>query len=149
MEYQKIYEWTKEAYKVTTDVDKIDTLAVHSYLTRSSWANGIDIDTVSLSIKQSLNFGIFHHEEQVGFARLVTDYATFAYLCDVYVLEQYQGKKLSNFLMSCIHEHPVFNSVRRIVLFTTTAPWLYKKFGYEPVNEQNYAWTIARKNRYR
>lgn len=148
METSKIHEWDKGEYKVTTDIEKIDKKAVHSYLTRSTWAKGIDIETVSHSIDNSLNFGLFHHEKQIGFARLITDYATFAYLCDVYVLEEYQGNKLSGFIMSCIHEHPVFNKVRRIMLFTLTAPWLYEKYGYEPVNRKNYAWSISRKNIY-
>ncbi|MBS0910298.1 GNAT family N-acetyltransferase [Tatumella sp. JGM118] len=148
METSKIYEWDKGEYKVTTDPKKIDKKAVHSYLTRSTWAKGINIETVSSSIDNSLNFGLFHYEKQIGFARLITDYATFAYLCDVYVLEEYQGNKLSDFIMSCIQEHPVFNKVRRIMLFTLTAPWLYEKYGYEPVNRKNYAWTISRKNIY-
>ncbi|WP_241650039.1 GNAT family N-acetyltransferase [Rosenbergiella collisarenosi] len=144
----KIHEWDKGEYKVTTDSKKIDKKAVHSYLTRSTWAEGITIETVSDSIDNSLNFGLFHYEEQIGFARIITDHATFAYLCDVYVLEEYQGRKLSSFLMSCIHEHPNFNKVRRIMLFTLTAPWLYEKYGYEPVNRQNYVWSISREDMY-
>ncbi|MBT0725744.1 GNAT family N-acetyltransferase [Rosenbergiella sp. S61] len=148
MSVNNIHEWDKGEYNITTDIKKIDRTAVHSYLTRSTWAKGIDFETVSYSIDNSLNFGLFHREEQIGFARLITDHATFAYLCDVYVLEEYQGRKLSNFLMSCIHEHPVFSKVRRLMLFTLTAPWLYAKYGYEPVNQQNYAWTILRKDMY-
>jgi len=148
MGINNIHEWDKGEYKITTDIEKIDRTAVHSYLTRSTWAKGIDFETVSYSIDNSLNFGLFHREEQIGFARLITDHATFAYLCDVYVLEEYQGRKLSKFLMSCIHEHPVFSKVRRLMLFTLTAPWLYAKYGYEPVNQQNYAWTILRKDMY-
>lgn len=144
----EVHEWDKNEYKVTTDIEKIDRKAVHSYLTRSTWAKGINFELVSQSIDNSLNFGLFHRDEQIGFARLITDYATFAYLSDVYVLEEYQGRKLSNFLMSCIHEHPVFSKVRRVMLFTLTAPWLYEKYGYEPVNQQNYAWTISRKDIY-
>lgn len=129
---------------VSTDRKKLDVQAVHHYLTRSSWAKGIDIDTVSASIENSLNFGLYQNECQIGFARLITDYATFAYLCDVYILEKYQGEGLGRWLMECIHSHPIFEKLRRIMLFTTTAPWLYEKFGYEPVNRENYAWTITR-----
>lgn len=133
---------------VSTDRKKLDVQAVHQYLTRSTWAKGIDIDTVSASIENSLNFGVYQNESQIGFARLITDYATFAYLCDVYILEKYQGEGLGGWLMECIHNHPVFEKLRRMMLFTTTAPWLYEKFGYEPVNRENYAWTITRPDIY-
>jgi len=133
---------------VSTDKKKLDMQAVHHYLTRSSWAKGIDIDTVSASIENSLSFGVYQNECQIGLARLITDYATFAYLCDVYILEKYQGEGLGRWLMECIHSHPVFEKLRRIMLFTTTAPWLYEKFGYEPVNRENYAWTITRPDIY-
>ena len=143
-----IHEWRKNNYLVSTDREKLDMQAVHQYLTRSTWAKGIDPETVAASTENSLNFGIYHNESQIGFARLITDYATFAYLCDVYVLEEYQGDGLGRWLMECIHEHPVFERLRRIMLFTTTAPWLYEKFGYEPVNKQNYAWAITRPDIY-
>ncbi|WP_333610008.1 GNAT family N-acetyltransferase [Pantoea piersonii] len=133
---------------VSTDRKKLDVQAVHHYLTRSSWAKGIDIDTVSASIENSLNFGLYQNECQIGFARLITDYATFAYLCDVYILEKYQGEGLGRWLMECIHSHPIFEKLRRIMLFTTTAPWLYEKFGYQPVDRENYAWTITRPDIY-
>jgi len=98
----------------------------------------IKLETVTASVANSLNFGIYHNESQAGFARLITDYATFAYLCDVYVLEEYQGDGLGRWLMECIHSHPVFENLRRILLFTTNTPWLYEKFGYEPVNKKKY-----------
>lgn len=142
------YEWRKDSYLVSTDREKLDVEAIHRYLTRSTWAKGIGLDAVSLSIENSLNFGVYHHDEQIGFARLITDYATFAYLCDVYVLEEYQGEGLGRWVMECIHNHSVFGQLRRIVLFTTTAPWLYEKLGYQPVNQENYAWTITRPDIY-
>lgn len=137
-------EWQQNNYLVSTDREKLDIPTIHRYLTRSTWAKGIDLDTVSASIENSLNFGVYHDERQIGFARLVTDYATFAYLCDVYVLEEYQGEGLGRWVMECIHSHPLFEKFRRILLFTTTAPWLYEKFGYQPVNQENYAWAITR-----
>ena len=103
---------------VSTDRKKLDVQAVHQYLTRSTWAKGIDIDTVSASIENSLNFGVYQNESQIGFARLITDYATFAYLCDVYILEKYQGEGLGRWLMECIHNHPVFEKLRRIMLLS-------------------------------
>lgn len=148
MNTSAVHEWHKNDYLISTDKEKLDLRAVHQYLTRSTWAKGIALETVSASMQNSLCFGIYRHGSQIGFARLITDYATFAYLCDVYVLEEYQGDGLGRWLMQCIHDHPVFEKLRRIVLFTTTAPWLYEKFGYEPVNKANYAWTITRPDIY-
>jgi len=144
-----VQEWRKENYLVTTDAEKQDIAAIHRYLTRSTWAVGIDRETVAISVQNSLNFGLFHGDEQIGFARLVTDYATFAYLCDVYVLEAYQGQKLGKWLITCCHAHPVFEKLRRIVLFTSTAPWLYAQAGYVPINRPDYTWTIARPDIYK
>jgi len=141
-------EWSKNGHLVSTDKEKLDIQAIHQYLTRSTWAKGIDLETVSTSIENSLNFGVYHNGLQIGFARLITDYTTFAYLCDVYVLEEYQGDGLGRWVMECIHDHPLFEKFRRIMLFTTTAPWLYEKFGYKPVNQENYAWTITRPDIY-
>jgi len=143
-----IDEWRINDFLISTDNEKLDIQAVHHYLTRSTWAKGIDLGTVTASTANSLNFGLYHHESQIGFARLITDYATFAYLCDVYVLEEYQGEGLGRWLMECIHSHPIFEKLRKILLFTTTAPWLYEKFGYEPVNQKNYAWAITRPDIY-
>ncbi len=148
MSISAILEWRENNYQVSTDKEKLDVQAIHQYLTRSTWATGIDFETVDASIENSLNFGIYHNQSQIGFARLITDYATFAYLCDVYILEEYQGDGLGRWLMGCIHSHPVFERFRRIILFTTTAPWLYEKFGYEPVNKENYVWAITRPDIY-
>jgi len=109
-----IEEWNKEGYLISTDENKLDLAAIHRYLTTSTWAAGIDEETVNASIQNSLNFGLYHQSEQIGFARLITDYATFAYLCDVYVLDAYQGNGLARWLMACIHAHPVFERLRRI-----------------------------------
>jgi GNAT superfamily N-acetyltransferase len=143
-----VYEWRNNPYLISTDKEKLDQKAIHQYLTRSTWAAGIDINTVAVSIQNSLTFGVYDGASQIGFARLITDYATFAYLCDVYILEEYQGKGLSRWLMASVHDHPVFIKLRRILLCTTTAPWLYEKFGYEPVNRENYIWSINRPDIY-
>jgi len=87
-----IFEWRHNHYLISTDKKKLDQKAIHQYLTRSTWAAGIDMNTVAVSIENSLTFGVYDDESQIGFARLITDYATFAYLCDVYILEAYQGK---------------------------------------------------------
>jgi GNAT superfamily N-acetyltransferase len=139
-----VCNWTKDRYLITTDIEKLDIPAVHAYLTRSTWAPGIDEQTVLAGAENSLNFGLFDGGKQIGYARFITDYATFAYLCDVYVLEDYQGKNLGAWLIECVQSHPVTAKLRRMALFTSTAPWLYEKFGYTPVNEPNYTWAITR-----
>lgn len=117
-----VQHWHKDDYRITTDKSQMDIEAIHRYLTRSSWAAGIDYATVALSVENSLNFGLFHHHQQIGFARFITDSATFAYLCDVYVLEEYQGSGLGGWLIECCQSHSVINTLRRLLLFTSTAP---------------------------
>ena len=117
--------WQKDNFKISCASTLLDITAIHRYLTRSSWAKGIDIDTVRLSLEHSLNFGLYDRKEQIGFARVVTDYATFGYLCDVYVLEEYQQRGLGRWLMECCHGHPLLKRLRRIMLVTSSASWLY------------------------
>ncbi|CAI0830265.1 Uncharacterized protein conserved in bacteria [Serratia entomophila] len=141
--------WRQADYLISTDVARLDIDAIHAYLTRSSWAEGIDKDTVRLSIANSLCFGLFDGERQIGFARLVTDYATFGYLCDVYVLEEHQGNGLGLWLAECCQAHPLMARLRRIMLVTSTAPWLYEKVGYTALNREDFVWQIARPDIYR
>lgn len=138
-----------QQYTVTTDTKLFDIDSIHQYLTRSSWAEGIDIDTVKQSINNSLCFGLFDGDIQIGFARIITDGVTFGYLCDVYVLETWQHQQLGRRLMECCQSHPVMTRLRRIMLVTSTAPWLYEKMGYSPVNRENFVWQIVRPDIYR
>lgn len=119
----------KDRYTVTTDPAFFQIDAIHDFLSQSSWASGIDAETVSLSIENSLCFGLLDGSEQIGFVRLVTDHATFGYLCDVYVLEGYQKMGLGQWLIECCHAHPVMSRLRRIMLVTDSAPWLYESLG--------------------
>lgn len=144
----KPQRWQKEGYSVTTDASRFDIAAVHAYLTRSSWAAGIDKETVRRAIANSLCFGLFDEEKQVGFARLITDYATFGYLCDVYVLETHQKSGLGLWLMECVQAHPLLSRLRRIMLVTNSAPWLYQKIGYAPINTPDFVWQINRPDIY-
>ncbi|MFS2224398.1 GNAT family N-acetyltransferase [Pantoea sp. B65] len=139
----------KDRFCVSSDNQLLDIDAIHRYLNRSSWAAGIDIDTVRLSIAHSLNFGLYHAAEQIGFARVVTDFATFGYLCDVYVLEEYQQQGLGRWLMECCHSHPLLSEkLRRIMLVTSTAPWLYEKIGYCAANQPDFVWQMVRPDIY-
>jgi GNAT superfamily N-acetyltransferase len=120
-----------EGYRITTNKKEMDRGSIHSYLTASYWAVGIPKKTVEIAIDNSLCFGVFKKNDQVGFARLVTDFATFAYLADVYILEEHRGKGLSKWLMTEIIRHPQLQGLRRIVLATRDAHSLYEKFGFK------------------
>src|SRR5271165_1031034 len=98
-------------FAISTDLDKLDIDVIHAFLVRSYWASHIPRDVVERSIAHSLCFGVYHlttegQVEQVGFCRVISDYATFAYLADVFVLENYRGKALSKWLIECVRSHP-------------------------------------------
>lgn len=118
-------------YHISTDKNDMDIDAIHAYLSRSYWSANIPLHIVSKAIEHSLCFGVFRNDTQVGFARLVTDYATFAYLADVYILEAHRGKGLSKQLMKTIIDHPQLQGLRRMLLATRDAHALYEKFGFQ------------------
>jgi GNAT superfamily N-acetyltransferase len=126
-------EHERDGFVVTTDPARINVDAVHAYLTRSYWANGIPREIVERSIAGSLCFGLFDGGEQIGFARVITDGATFAYLADVYVLESYRGRGLGTWLMALVVAHPKLQGLRRFMLVTRNAQWLYSKYGFTTV----------------
>ncbi len=126
----EIMQWKKNDYLISTDKSKIDVNAVHHFLSRSYWAEGIPIETVKRSITNSLCFGVYHNEETVGFARVISDFATFAYLADVFILPQERGKGLSKWLMRVIIDHPQLQGLRRFTLATKDAHKLYAQFGF-------------------
>src|SRR6185295_10284857 len=115
---------SKGSYHITTDKDKMDIDFIHRFLTRSYWAEGINKEIITRSVKGSLCFGVFENGlptlaspgKQVGFARMVTDQATFAYLADVFIAEDHRGKGLSKWLMEVIMAHPDLQGLRRILL---------------------------------
>ena len=123
-------EWTRGEFTITTDAAHIDLDVVHGFLTTCYWAEGIPREVVAKSIEHSLNFGLFHHDRQIGFARVITDRATFAYLGDVFVLESYRGQGLGRWLMDVVHAHPELQGFRRWVLLTRDAHALYRQVGY-------------------
>lgn len=141
---EQYYAFQRDRFIVTTDRSRFDIHAIQAALTRSTWAPGIDSETVSRSIENSLCFGLFEDEKQIGLARLITDYATFGYLCDVYVLDGYQQMGLGRWLVECVQAHPLLARLRRIMLVTDSAPWLYEKLGYRAVNRPDFVWQINR-----
>lgn len=122
---------TKGRYRITTDPGKLDLAAVHAFLSRSFWAEGIPKATVAKAIANSLCFGLFDGDDQVGFARVVTDRATYAYLCDVYVLETHRGQGLGKWLIETVMAHPDLQGLRRFQLVTRDAHGLYSRHGFE------------------
>ena len=119
-------------YKIYTNPAKADVAAIHQYLSRESyWAENIPLETVAKSVQNSLCFSLYANENQIGLARLVTDKATFAYLCDVYILETFRGQGLSKWLMECVQNHPDLQGIRRFMLATKDAHGLYEQFGFK------------------
>jgi len=127
----KIIETHKNGYTISTDKNKLDINSIHKFLANETdWSNGIPMNTLKTSIENSLNFGLYHKNKQIGFARIISDYSTIAYLGDVFILKEYRGKGLSKWLIKEIMEHPNLQGLRRWILLTDTAEWLYKKFGF-------------------
>ena len=133
-------EWTRPQYKVTTDVNALDLDAIYNFISQDAyWSRGIPRATFEKSVANSLCFGLFKTEEQIGFARVVSDFATIAYLGDVFVLPNFRGRGLSKWLMECITSHPQLQNLRRWILVTSDAHGLYRKFEFtELAKPQNY-----------
>ena len=121
---------------ICTDRERQDVDAIHAYLSRSYWAAGITRERVARSIDRSLCFGLFDGARQIGFARVVTDATTFAYLADVYVLEEYRGQGLGKRLVEAVRAHPDLADLRRFVLWTRDAHGLYERYGFARLGDQ-------------
>lgn len=129
-------ETIKNDFIISTDKTKLDVARIHHFLsTESYWARNIPIGIVKKSIEGSFCFGIYHNDMQVGFARVVTDHATFAYLADVFVLDEYRGRGLSKWLMQVIMNSPDLQGLRRWLLATKDAHGLYAQFGFTPLDK--------------
>ena len=124
-------EWTKEGYVISDERTRLDVPVIHKFLsTESYWASGRSIETVRRTIDNSLPFGLYRGSEQIGFARVVTDYATFAWMADVFVLKEFRGLGLAKWLIETIVSHPDLQGLRRWVLGTRDAHNLYRGFGF-------------------
>ena len=128
--------WKKGEYEISTDPARLDFAIIHEYLSREAyWAKGRAMEVVKRSIDNSFPFAIYKGGKQVGFARVVTDYATFAWIADVFVLPAYRGQGLSKWLMEVILNHPQLQGFRRWVLATRDAHSLYSRFGFIPLHK--------------
>lgn len=123
-----------EGFSVSTDHSKLDLEMICNFLSSAYWSNQRSRETVLKSLEHSLCFGLYQQEKQIGLARVITDYATFAYLCDVYVLEEYRGRGLGKFLMKTVLEYPELTGLRRFLLATKDAHGLYAQFGFKGLN---------------
>jgi GNAT superfamily N-acetyltransferase len=122
-------------YSITTDKSLIDFKSVYQYLSNSYWSQNIPENLVRLSIENSMCFSVFYKTQQIGFARVITDKATFGYLADVFILEQHRGKGLSKWLLQTIFDNPELQGFRSWMLGTKDAHGLYEKFGFKLTND--------------
>lgn len=125
-----IKEFSNEEYLISSDPNKLQMDVIHKFLTNSYWAKGISLATVIKSVKNSYCFGVYKDNTQIGFARLITDYSTFAFLADVFIIEQHRGKGLSKWLMKIIMDFPELQGLRSWMLKTADAHGLYEQFGF-------------------
>jgi len=124
-----------KGYTISTDKAKLDLRAIHEFLAGSYWAKNIPVEIVKRAIENSLCFGLYHKEAQIGFARVISDHSTFAYLADVFILEAHRGKGLSKILLQEIFPHPQLQDLRRFCLVTRDAQKLYEAFGFYPLKK--------------
>ena len=135
-------------YSISTDASRFDVDAIHAFLAQTYWSPGVPRSVIETSIANSLCFGLFHGTSQVGFARVVTDRATFAYLADVYVLEKHRRQGLAKWLVKTILEHPDLQGLRRFLLATRDAHGLYERFGFRPLSNPSRMMEIVAKAPY-
>lgn len=138
-----------DEYAISTDPALLDIEVIHEFLAQSYWSPGIPRSIIERAIRNSLCFGLYCRTEQVGFARVITDKATFAYLADVFVLESHRGKGLSKWLMQVIKEHEDLQGLRRFMLITQDAHGLYRQFGFGELANPSRVMEINRPDIYR
>jgi GNAT superfamily N-acetyltransferase len=128
-----IVEYHRENFTISTDRARLDLNVIYEFLTNCYWAKGIPRDVVARSIAHALCIGIYDGKAQVGFARVISDFATIAYLGDVFVLESHRSRGLGKWMMECIVQHPALRGLRRWILLTRDAHRLYSQFGFTPL----------------
>jgi GNAT superfamily N-acetyltransferase len=140
---------SKKEFSISTDKTKLSVDAIHLFLsTQAYWCLNIPREIVQRSIDHSLCFGVYHGQQQVGFARIISDYATVAYLGDVYILPEYRGKGLSKWLIETIMQHPDLQGLRRWILLTGDAHELYRKYGWSDIADPTKWMELHNKNIY-
>jgi GNAT superfamily N-acetyltransferase len=130
-------EELKNRFSISTDKGKLNIETIHNFLKNSYWAENIPLSVVEKCINNSFCFGVYEGDKQVGFARLITDYATFAYFSDVFILEEYRGLGLGKWLVETMLQHPELQGLRRWLLATKDAQELYRQFGFQEVKSSD------------
>lgn len=144
------FEIGEATYLISDDKKLLDLKVIHRYLAEDSyWGLGIPLETVSKSIANSLCIAVYQNKSLVGFSRIVSDYSTFAYLCDVFVSQEFRGKGISKRMMQFIMQHPDLQNLRRWMLMTKDAHLLYKQFGWNELSNPDKAMEISHPNIYR
>ena len=128
-------KFIKSNFVISTDKRNLKVFDIHKFLTNSYWAKGIPVDAVKKQIKNSFCFGVYNDKKQIGYARIITDYIGFAYLCDVYIEQGFRGKGLSKLLMEVIINHPKLKGIKTWMLSTNDAHGLYEKHGFILLDE--------------
>lgn len=142
-------DWTfEDGILISTDREKLSIEVVHGYLSRSYWASNIPLALVRRAINHSLCFGIYDSGEMIGFGRVITDYTTFGYLSDIFILESHRGRGYSKLLVSCMLKHPELSQLRRWHLVTRDAQGLYAQFGFQTVDQLDQHMSITIRNAY-
>ncbi|MBS1509488.1 MAG: GNAT family N-acetyltransferase [Bacteroidetes bacterium] len=136
-------------FYISTDPALLDIDMIHHFLsTEAYWCKGIPLHTVQNAIAHSLNFGVYYQQQQVGYARVISDYSTIAYLGDVFILPEFRGKGLSKLLLQEVMQHPQLQGLRRFILLTQDAHELYKQFGWQPITAPDRWMEVHHKNVY-
>lgn len=140
---------TRNEFSISTDKTRLDIDLIHNFLsTKAYWCLNIPKETVRKAIQNSLCFGVFQNGSQIGFARIISDFSTIAYLGDVFILEEYRGNGLSKWLMEVIMGHPDLRGLRRWILLTRDAHELYRRFGWTDISDPNVWMEVRNKNVY-
>lgn len=130
----EILEVSRNGFVISTDKSRLDIAAMHDFLSKEAyWSLNVPIAIIAKTVENALNFGLYEGEKQIGYAKIISDYATIAYLGDVYVLPEYRGRGLSKWLMETVHSHPQLQGLRRWILLTGDAHGLYRQFGWTDI----------------
>ena len=130
-----VQEFHKGNFTISTDRRKLDLKVIHNFLTCAYWSKGIKIERVKKAVRGSLCFGVYYKKKQIGFARVITDYVSFGYLADVFIVESYRKRGLSKWLLKCIINNAGLKNIKAWMLATRDAHGLYSQFGFKPLEE--------------
>lgn len=132
---QESVQWHRETFHIDTDFGALDLAAVHQFLSDAPWSRGMPIEILEQALRHSLCFSLFQGGRQIGVARVITDFVTYAYLCDVFVVAEFRAQGLGSWLIRCVLMHPQLEQLRRVALLTVDAQGFYRRFGFECLSQ--------------